>query len=39
VSGKALRIGLSVAISLLFLAFAVSNVDWGEALAALSGAN
>jgi hypothetical protein len=39
VSGKTLRVGLSIAISLLFLGFAIRNVDWAEAVAALSGAN
>ncbi len=36
---RALRIAVSVAISAVFLAFAVRGVDWGEALAALRGAN
>lgn len=38
-NSKALRVGLSVAISLLFLGFAVRGVDWQEAFAALRGAN
>lgn len=36
---RGLRIAVSVAISALFLAFAVRGVDWGEALAALGAAN
>jgi len=39
VRGRAVRIGISVAISAFFLALAVKNVKWGEALAALEGAN
>jgi hypothetical protein len=39
VSSKTLRVGLSVAISLLFLAFAIRGVDWEEAVAALRTAN
>lgn len=38
-NSKALRVGLSVAISLLFLGFAVRGVDWRQAFAALRGAN
>jgi hypothetical protein len=39
VTGKTLRVGLSIAISLLFLGFAVRGVDWEQAGAALGGAN
>jgi hypothetical protein len=39
VSGRTVRIVLSVAISALFLYFAVQGVDWDKALAALRGAN
>jgi uncharacterized protein (TIRG00374 family) len=39
VSNRTVRVVLSVAISAVFLGFAVRNVDWGEALAALRGAN
>ncbi|MGE0519209.1 MAG: lysylphosphatidylglycerol synthase transmembrane domain-containing protein [Candidatus Binatia bacterium] len=38
-SRRAVRITVSVAISALFLAFAVRGVHWGEAGAALRGAN
>jgi hypothetical protein len=38
-SGRSLRIALSVAISVVFLGFAVRGVDWSEALAALRSAN
>ena len=36
---RGLRIFLSVAISAVFLGFAVRGVDWSEALAAVAGAN
>ena len=36
---RSIRVGISVAISAVFLAFAVRNVDWGEALRALGHAN
>ena len=36
---RGLRIALSVAISAVFLGFAVRGVDWNEALAALAAAN
>jgi uncharacterized protein (TIRG00374 family) len=39
VKSRSLRIALSVAISAVFLAFAVRGVHWGEAAAALRGAN
>jgi glycosyltransferase 2 family protein len=39
VKSRVLRIGISVAISAVFLALAVRNVRWSEAVAALQGAN
>jgi hypothetical protein len=39
VKSRVLRIGISVAISTVFLALAVRNVRWSEALAALQEAN
>jgi glycosyltransferase 2 family protein len=39
VRSRSLRIFVSVAISAVFLGFAVRGVDWGEALAALRAAN
>jgi hypothetical protein len=39
VKSRALRIGISVAISALFLALAVRRVEWRESLAALQRAN
>jgi uncharacterized protein (TIRG00374 family) len=39
VKSRSLRIALSVAISAVFLAFAVRGVDWGEAWAAVRAAN
>jgi uncharacterized protein (TIRG00374 family) len=39
VSGRGLRIFVSVAISAVFLGFAVRGVNWSEALAALASAN
>lgn len=38
-NSRSLRIAVSVAVSLVFLAFAVRNVDWAEALRALRTAN
>ncbi len=38
-SGRGFRIGLSVAVSAVFLAFAVRGVNWGEAIEALQRAN
>jgi glycosyltransferase 2 family protein len=39
VKSRVVRIGISVAISAAFLALAVRNVRWSEAIAALEGAN
>jgi uncharacterized protein (TIRG00374 family) len=39
VSGRSLRIAFGVGVSVLLLALAVRNVDWGEAAAALRTAN
>jgi len=39
VNSRSLRIGLSVAVSAVLLAFAVRGVDWNEAFAALRSAN
>jgi uncharacterized protein (TIRG00374 family) len=39
VNNRTVRVALSFVISAVFLALAVRNVDWGEALAALQGAN
>jgi len=39
VRGRALRIGLSIVASAVFLGFAVRHVDWHEAVRALSAAN
>ena len=36
---RSVRIGLSIALSVLFLGFAVRNVEWGKAAAALAGAH
>ncbi len=38
-NSKAVRIAFSVVVSAVFLGFAVRNVEWGEALRALRGAN
>jgi hypothetical protein len=39
VKRRSVRVALSILISAIFLAFAVRNVDWAEALAALQEAN
>jgi hypothetical protein len=39
VKNRGVRIALSIAISAVFLGFAVRGVDWNEALAAVRGAN